>query len=171
MDFAELDRLFRYDPETGDIFNRTKRGGSRGRSVKVGSIATYDKGDGYLRIVFTRNGRSVRYCAHRVSWLLHYREDPGKMEVDHINHDRADNRIENLRLTDCRGNRLNHTKRSDNTSGIVGVCWSKRDCKWQVQISNFGKRMLLGYFKDKFEAICCRKSAENRFGYHRNYGK
>ena len=170
MDFEEFDRLFSYDSETGEIRNKTDRG--RGGGItRAGEIATSNHGDGYLRVQFSKDGCHTGYQAHRVAWLLHTGDDPGDKQIDHIDGDRTNCRMSNLRLVNNRENTMNQRKRNDNTSGITGVSWNKYHSKWVAYISDHGKQQSLGYFKDKFEAICCRKSAEKRLGYHENHGK
>ena len=93
------------------------------------------------------------------------------MQIDHIDGNRENNVISNLRLVNNRENTMNRRKRNDNTSGITGVSWDKNAGKWQAYINKDGRRQPLGVFEDKFEAICTRKSAENRLGYHENHGK
>ena len=172
MDFEELDRLFSYDSDTdtGEIRNKVDRGVA-GRMVKAGTIATSKNSRGYLVVRFAKNGCNFRHLAHRVAWLLYYGVDPGANEIDHIDQDPTNNRIGNLRLVSHGDNMKNQRKRSDNTSGITGVHWHKGTGKWRAYIHKDGKILHLGLFDDKFEAICVRKSAENRFGYHENHGK
>ena len=90
MDFEEMDRLFSYESETGDILNKVDRGVA-GAMALAGTIATSKIGNGYLVVRFTRNGRQVEYKAHRVAWLLHTGEDPGDMQIDHIDGQRDRN--------------------------------------------------------------------------------
>ena len=172
MEFQELDRLHRYDAETGDIFHKIDKGrkDGGGRQAKAGEIAT-NKTGGYLAVRFRRNGRRVGYLAHRVAWLLYYGVDPGEKEIDHIDGNPVNNKISNLRLVDHQGNMRNKRKRSTNTSGVQGVSWHKGTGKWRAYIADRGEQQYLGIFEDKFEAICCRKSAERRIGYHKNHGK
>jgi hypothetical protein len=66
---------------------------------------------------------------------------------DHINHDKLDNRKENLRLATSTQNNRNRRKRSDTTtSQYKGVSWHGRSGKWQVHIRVNGKGINLGYF-------------------------
>ena len=58
---------------------------------------------------------------------------------------------------------MNRKIRSDNTSGIVGVCWNKKYNKWMSYICAYGKRKTLGYFEDINEAIKARKEAEDEY--------
>ena len=173
MDFEEMDRLHRYDAETGDIFHKIDRGrkDGGGRQAKAGDIATSRKIDGYLVVQFYNDSRKDRYLAHRVAWLLYYGVDPGDMQIDHIDGNPANNRILNLRLVDHGGNMRNKCKQKNNTSGVMGVSWDKENGKWLAEIGMKGKYKKIGRFKDKFEAICARKSAENRLGFHQNHGR
>ena len=173
MDFSEFDRMFSYDAESGDVRNKINRGQKSGAGViaKAGAIATFRNGKGYLQVSFTREGHRVHYLAHRIAWLLHTGEDPGDMQIDHIDGQRDRNNFSNLRLVDNQGNAMNQRKRSNNKSGITGVYWHSRDEIWEAKIGVNGKLKNLGSFDDKFEAICARKSAEKRIGYHENHGK
>ena len=170
MNFEQLESLFIYCPETGEIRNKVDRGVA-GAMAKAGAITTTRGSDGYLVVRFMKNSRRVTYKAHRVAWLLHTGDDPGEKEIDHLNRIKDDNRFCNLELVTRVEHTKRHPKRSDNTSGITGVSWEKKAGKWLVQISDRGERQRLGCFLDKFEAICCRKSAERRLGYHENHGK
>ena len=170
MDFEELDRLFTYDSETGEIRNKVDRGHGGGMA-KAGAIATSRRNDSYLQVWFTKDGLKACYKAHRVAWILHTGEDPSDMQIDHIDGRRDRNVFSNLRLVDNQGNSRNKCKQKNNTSGVMGVCWHKGVGKWQVEIGMKGKYKRIGLFKDKFEAICARKSAENRLGFHQNHGR
>ena len=110
------------------------------------------------------------YTAHRVIWAMHYGEWP-KKQIDHINHNRADNRIINLRDVTAGENSRNMRKKPDNKSGVLGVYWNKSKNKWSAQIVVDGKQQYLGYFMCKKSAVICRKSAERAYGYHANHGK
>lgn len=167
LDFNIFNKLFRYCPISGSIFNRV----NRGTKAKAGAIATSRSGDGYLQINFVNNGCLVNRKAHRIAWLLHTGEDPGNKQIDHIDRDKTNNRFSNLRLVNNQNNNMNKSKPKNNTSGIVGVYWRKDRDKWEVKINEEGELQYLGIFEDKFEAICARKSAERKLGYHENHGK
>lgn len=76
---------------------------------------------------FALNGRAM--LCHRVIWKIVYEEDP--LYVDHIDGDRHNNRIENLRSIPFRENSLNQAKSTKNTSGVVGVYWEKERNLWR----------------------------------------
>jgi len=115
--------------------------------------------------IFTR-----QYLAHRVAWAITNGEWP-KDQIDHINHDKTDNRISNLRDVTQTENQKNASVRKDNTSGVVGVNWSKQLSKWRARISVSGRNKCLGYFSDKKDAVAARAGAEIECGYHRNHGR
>ena len=101
-----LRALFNYDPATGKVTwaqDRKTKGGKIGQ--EVGSLTER----GYRRITLRDDGISHTYKLHRIVWALHYGEDPYPLTIDHINKDKTDNRIENLRavtLTDNLSNRV-----------------------------------------------------------------
>jgi len=99
------------------------------------------------------------YLSHRLIWAYHF-GDAGKFDIDHINRDRGDSRIENLRLVTRSQNGLNRNPASINKSGCVGVSWNVNNKCWQAQICINYNQMYLGSSKDFFEACCLRKSAE-----------
>jgi len=156
----ELKELLSYNSKTG-IFTWLV---SLSNRVKIGGVAGSPDSNGYSVIKV----RGRRYYAHRLAWL--YMTGARPKSIDHINHDRADNRIINLREATQQENMRNSTLRKDNTSGVCGVYQRKDMNKWQALIVAEGKILHLGYFTDKFEAICARKSAGNKYGYHANHG-
>ena len=158
LTYEEAHRLFRYEPETGYLYNRVTRW-----LAKTGCRAgSFNKHAGYIEV--SVNGKS--YWAHRVIWLMTHGEWPN--QIDHINHKRHDNRLINLRAATAKTNRCNQSLRGNNTSGVCGV--GKADGKWTAYITINGVPRYLGRHTDKFEAICIRKSAEAKHGFHRNHG-
>ena len=156
----KLRELLHYDPETG-IFTRKVRTSSR---IKIGDVAgCLSSRDGYLRIaVLSRD-----YLAHRLAWLYVYGNWP-EDQIDHINRNRSDNRISNLRGVTNKQNLQNASKYSHNTSGHTGVCWHKQCSKWVAQIAHNRKHLSLGCFATIEEAIAARKAGELKYwGHHR----
>lgn len=111
---------------------------------------------------------SRTYRGHQVAWAMVYGAWP-IYEMDHINGDRSDNRISNLRLVSRRENSCNRKRRCDNTSGASGVFQDRG--RWVATIADNGKRVRLGCFAEKAHAIAVRKEAEWRFGYHPNHDR
>jgi hypothetical protein len=86
------------------------------------------------------------YCQHRVIFLMHHGYLP--KVVDHIDGNKHNNKIENLRAADHSKNTLYSRKNSRNTSGVKGVHFCKQSRKWKARICIDGKRKLLGLFND-----------------------
>lgn len=128
--------LFAYDPETGILRSRLT-------NKQVG----YKYTNGYLQY---RIDHHV-YGVHRIAWALHYGENPAQ-QIDHINNDHADNRIENLRLADNSQNNSNKLLDKRNKSGVKGVFrvkWSDRvtkTSKWRVDVGHSGGRHYITHF-------------------------
>jgi hypothetical protein len=131
-----------YNPDTG-VF-RWKQ--ARGHMVK-GSIAGTIANTGYRRLHVFRK----QYSAHRVAFAFIHNRWP-KPVCDHINGDSLDNRIFNLREATTAGNSQNCRKPKNNTSGIKGVSWHKKDKRWQAQIRVNYKPYYCGNFKTLEEA-------------------
>lgn len=150
---AELLRQeLHYNPDDGR-FTRLKARGGR----KPGDAADYVGLSGYIEIDVC--GRT--YFGHRLAWLYVHGRWP-KQSIDHINRDRADNRIANLRDVPHAINMRNLPRRRDNTSGLAGVYWFKPVQRWMAAIGLSGKQVHLGYYDEWWDAACARKSAENR---------
>lgn len=151
MNSRPLEKKFRYDPETGIIY----------RSFLSGWKATGTlQSHGYIKLKL--DGKLV--AAHRLAWRLYYGEWP-LGEIDHINRDKADNRIANLRDVTRSVNRQNVGTYGNNTSGITGVYWVSHCNKWQAKISVSGQEVNLGFYEDKDAAAQARHEAEVKYGY------
>lgn len=87
---------------------------------------------------------------------------PSDMVVDHINHNKIDNRKANLRIVTQSQNAMN-TIRGCNTSGYRGVSWNTQKNKWVAQISVNKKHIFLGYYNDIDEAVLAYKQARNKY--------
>jgi hypothetical protein len=84
-------------------------------------------------------------------------------QLDHINNDRADNRIANLRLATNAQNGANRGPPRTNTSGVKGIYWFKPKQRWSAEIIVDGRRIMLGYYKEKEDAIMARMEAEAKY--------
>lgn len=105
-----------------------------------------------------------RFATHRIVWKMKTGQDPIN-QIDHINKNKTDNRIENLRDVTFAENITNQPIRANNTSKVNGVSFHKASNKWRANICSNGAQKHLGLFKSKKEAIAARKSAEKEFGY------
>ena len=113
----------------------------------------------------------AKVFSHRVAVAIAHMQWPDG-QVDHINGKRDDNRFINLRVVTQSENNRNSAIQKNNTSGHVGVCFNMEKNRWWAYVhDDLGKRVLLGAFKQKEDAIIARKAAENEYGYHENHGR
>lgn len=161
-DFELFNEYFRYDAETG-IITRKKR---TGNCTKVGEEVGWLTEKGYLSMKF--KGKTQSY--HRVAWLLYYKEWP-KGQIDHIDQDKLNNKIINLRDVEPHINCRNKPLTIKNTSGYVGVVWNKQVKKWQAQGKLLKKNYHLGYFDDIMDAVKARAEWEKGKGFTELHGK
>lgn len=112
----------------------------------------------------------VQYATHRLAWLYVngcFPED----EIDHINGDRKDNRIANLRAVSRLENARNLKRYKSNSSGVQGVSrWPGKDL-WRANIYYKGKHVHLGSFPTIEAAAAARREAESFYGFHLNHGR
>lgn len=164
-----LSEYLSYDPNTGLLkwlprdHQKHKNWNTRWAG-KEAMTATHKKG--YLCGNFMRK----LFLAHRACWEIYYGAPP-KNQIDHINGNKKDNRICNLREVENRENHLNMPIRSDNKSGHHGVAWDNRYSMWCATIKANDKKVHLGYFHEKQDAVKARKIAESFYGYHENHGR
>lgn len=158
-----LKTLFSYNSANG-LFTRIKTTGNRGKVGKV--LDTPCDSRGYLKIGI--DGYS--YYTHRLAWLYMTGEFPDN-SIDHVDHNKENNKWLNLREATHKVNGQNRGLSSNNTSGIHGVCWRKDRSKWVVYIGDGKSRENLGNYSNLLDAVSIRKSRENSLGYHPNHGK
>nr|DAL40962.1 MAG TPA_asm: endonuclease [Caudoviricetes sp.] len=152
-EISEIRERLSYDPETG-LFTWVKSA----RSGFVGRRAgCFDAITGYIRIAIAGK---VRY-AHRVAWAYVYGRWPDK-EIDHINCDRTDNRLANLRLADCIANSWNRQRTGKNLSGFKGVSFNSRRGTWRAGIKAHGKSYNLGDYSTREDAHAAYVAAAER---------
>jgi len=158
---SDLKERYIYNPKTG-VFTWRVDFGCR----KAGDIAGGICGSRYRYLCINR----VLFLAHRAAWIYVYGYLP-ETGLDHINHDRDDNRIDNLRIASYAINSRNRKIPSANKSGVMGVSWSEPNKKWQARIWISRKGISLGSYEDWFDAVCARRSAQNRYNFHPNHGR
>jgi hypothetical protein len=117
--------------------------------------------EGYYHVCLCVNGKRKDMKIHRLVALAFIANPSNKLCVDHINNDRKNNHISNLRYATNSENGMNKTKLSNNTSGVIGVRWHKRAKKWYAQIKINDKQKHLGYFTTIEEAKEARMKAVN----------
>lgn len=174
-----LHELLSYDPETGEFVWKTRRPDHFAPTLRrtaewqcrwwnkrfADTAAGSRDPNGYVLIRV--NG--IDYRAHRLAWVMSYSTD---LEfIDHINGNRSDNRIANLRSVSHSGNTKNAKRRGDNLSGVTGVSFFRPKGTWRARINHNGRTILLGYFRTYDEAVAARKAAEKVYEYHENHGR
>jgi hypothetical protein len=151
----KLMQFVTYEPETG-IF-RWKF--AVNYSIKPGDRAGCQQNHGYRSISIDRE----RCLEHRLAWLYVYGEHPAGY-IDHINGDRTDNRIENLRPASKIENGWNRANNSNNTSGHKGVYKvktgrQKNHDRFAAVVNVGGRRVTLGHYETEAEAIAAYRAA------------
>jgi hypothetical protein len=127
----EIKEHIAYQPDTGKLVWIKPVS----RRTKVGQEAGYIKGTGYRRVTFLGN----TYRCHRVAWYLHHGEDPADKQIDHVNGDRDDNRIANLRL-------VTHSQNQQNRKTHLGTFLEKSTNKWMARIEVGDNRVFIGRY-------------------------
>ena len=152
IDARTVRSLFDYDAHTGNLIRKT----APTYKNKVGDIAGYVAPDGYRCVKI----RCVRYKVHRLVWLHVYGNWP-RHEIDHINGNPTDNRIENLRDVSHQTNVQNlRESTSSSSTGLLGV--GPHGDRWRARIQINGKHVSLGRFKTKEEARAAYLSAKRQ---------
>lgn len=166
LTFERANELFRYEPGSGKLFwkaittNRVRVGDEAGSPCKS---------TGYINVVVDGKG----YTLHRIAILLSTGKYEKGTQVDHINHDRSDNRLENLRVVSHAVNMRNQSKRNTNKTGITGVIirYTQRGTKrYAANITVNYKSIFLGNYDTLEEAAAARLEAEKLYGFHENHG-
>lgn len=161
-----LKEYINYNPETGQmIWIKKKQGVKLGRDV--GFINRGGNGYPYKKLNF----ENKIIALHRVIWfyMTGYLPDT-KVQVYHIDKNSLNNKWDNLKLASRNEIGIKASISKNNKSGVTGVIWLKREKAWRSQIFINGELQYLGYYKDFFEAVCRRKSAESKLVFE-NYGK
>jgi hypothetical protein len=158
LDQKTLRELLCYDPQTGEFTRRTTR---CGRS-KAGDHAGRVRKDGYIEFGIRCPGTKIdrTYLAHRVAWTYVYGTNP-KNDIDHIDGNRANNRIENLREATRRQNCMNRMTMPSEAS-LRGVTRS-HGRRWLAQIQVAGKKKYLGTFATPEAAADAYRAAAKKF--------
>jgi hypothetical protein len=164
LTFDEVRSVLDYDPATGVFSWRKKR---RGNQVPDSGRAGSKDCRGYWRVKI----KGANYRGHQLAWLLTHGEWPTS-QIDHINGDKCDNSLANLRAATGSQNRMNSKRHRNNRSGIKGVGWVSRERCWLAYIQAGGPLQQLGLFRCLGKAAAARRAAERElFGeYSRDVG-
>lgn len=136
LTFEQVAKVLKYCPESG-AFTRLTAASNQ----KVGSVAGSLNSLGYVQI-----GVLGEVClGHRLAIFMSTGAWPSG-QVDHINRNRADNRLSNLRVVSAAENKQNCAQRRHNKSGVKGVHYCSRTKKWVAQIAHNKQREFLGRF-------------------------
>ncbi|ATE86109.1 DNA-binding protein [Shigella phage Sd1] len=121
-----------------------------GKYVGCESVST---SDGSLRFVFSMrvDGKDRTFIASRVKWAIHNKRWPCG-EIDHVDGNSLNDKIENLRDSSTKANSANKGKYSTNTSGIKGVRYNKKIGKWTARITHNYQEIHIGCFLTPEEA-------------------
>lgn len=135
--------LYSYNSSTGILVWKNKKNAHS--HITIGSEISHRDNNGYIRVHL---GKRL-YLGHRVAWALHFGEWPNGL-IDHINGNRSDNRIENLRIVSDRENGWN--KDIHRKGAIVGAFYDRKRGLWRSCININGKGIHLGRFSTQEEA-------------------
>ena len=137
----------------GSLYNKEDFGSRATKDKEAGGVAT----NGYLTI--TIDGK--KYLTHRLVFLMHNGYLPKLL--DHINQNKLDNRIENLREASKKLNAINSKLYKNNTTGRAGVYWNESSQRYTAKIKNDGKAIHLGSFDNIIGAVIARMKAEEKY--------
>lgn len=150
-----LRELLHYDPATG-IFTWRSKLGPRAKHNGIAGCISSDSGYRMIRIDFQL------YRAHRLAWLYMFGVFP-QDQIDHMNGNRSDNRIENLREVTNQVNCQNKRQAQKNSkTGILGVSWNKQNKMWTARLTHDNEDVLCKYFHNIEDARSAYLEAKRR---------
>lgn len=166
LTFERANELFRYEPSSGKLFWKK----TTTNRVKVGDEAgSFCKSTGYINIKVDNEW----YTLHRIAILLATGIYDKTVQVDHVDHDRGNNRLSNLRVVSHAENMRNQSLRNTNKTGVTGVCvrYTRKGTKrYTATIVVDYKPIFLGNYDTLKEAASARAEAEIKYGFHENHG-
>jgi len=159
-----LRAIFDYDAEKGRLIWKESTRGHKAGEIAGTLQRSKSHGEQYRQISIGYGGVDVVTLEHRLIFLWHHGYLP--VQVDHVNMNKTDNRIENLRSSDASRNQMNTVVRTSTKSGLKGVHWDESRGAWMSRIKINGKHVFLGRFATKEEAYEARKQAQHIHGDH-----
>lgn len=152
---SEVKELFNYDEFSGTLTRKIDVANNAKKDMKVGWINS----DGYLNVKIKR----VTFKVHQIIWLWMKGTWPTGV-IDHINRNKLDNRVSNLRDTTIAVNNINKGVRKDSKTGIPNVTWRERDKLFYVACRANGKQNYLGSYRNISDAKTAAEIFKNRLG-------
>jgi hypothetical protein len=155
-EFREIENFDNYEVSNfGNVRNKTTKKLLKKRTDKYG----------YYKVDLRQNSKRSTLSIHRLVAITFIDNPDDKPLVDHIDNNKMDNNVRNLRWCTSKENQQNSKLSGANTSGHKGVCFHKHQNKWQVRIAIDGINIHLGYFDNKEDAIRARvQRANEAFG-------
>ncbi len=139
------------------------RNSNKGERKELKELKLGNNGNGYLFIsAFISIEKRKKLYIHRIVAKTFLKRVKGKNIVDHINRNTLDNRVENLRWVDGRGNMINCKLSKNNKSGVTGVSFNKQRNNWRARINIEIQKEKSCSFKNKEDAISWRKKMETK---------
>lgn len=172
--YSHAAKLVNYDGATG-VFIWLKREGSDSKTRQFntrfsGKECGCDNGKGYSSIKIRIDGELFTLAAHRLAWLIAYGEMP-VYDIDHIDGNRSNNKIDNLRAVTKALNCRNAKMLKSNTSGVTGVTLDKSTGKWRARARVNRKMYSIGCFDDIAAAEAAVKSFRLANGFTARHGR
>jgi len=172
---AEMNEFISYNADTGELFWKVRR---PNRHQTDRGLAVFNSKFPGKRVASKLDSRGYKVTSilgkhlmqHRIVWAINTGEWPDS-DIDHINGDRSDNRMKNLRSVDRQENMRNKGLYKTNKAGVPGVSFHSRDKVWTAKISDNKRQVHLGYFDRMEDAISARIDAEMVYRYHENHGR
>jgi hypothetical protein len=140
---SRVKELLSYDADTGIVSRKI----GVGNRWPAGPLNTMPNSAGYLRVRID----GARCFVHRLVWVIATGAYPVG-DIDHINCNKADNRLSNLRQARRSENCCNKPARKDNKAGVKGIHWDKKQKAWRAEIEFEGRRFHLGSFRSAEDA-------------------
>lgn len=151
LDIDFLKSVLEYREDVGELFWKV----TRSQNARKGSAAGTDHNSGYRAVHLC----GKIYLSHRLIWAIMYGNWPINY-IDHIDGNKKNNKLENLREASKSQNCQNSRVRKDSTSGSKGVNWHTRKKKWTVRVQANKARKFIGYFDTFEEATIAAKMAQ-----------
>lgn len=170
----DIRQLVRYEKETGRLFWKerpleycaSEAHQQRWNATFAGKETFLTELNGYRRgCVLAKD-----IFAHRAIWAIEFGEWPDG-QIDHIDGNRMNNRIENLRAVSVAENQRNRATPLTNKTGTIGIRWVEEKNKFRVSVGVDGDCKYIGFYRNLRDAEIARNAAERALGYHENHGR